>query len=166
MEYGGILLAVNILLLAAGWYLFNHARAELNARAAEAPALTEIRALEQKIAALIEQLRMAADQASAQVDARCIEAREQMTALERRLEEFRQTTQRGITRRREPVASAPAAAPERPAGAAPAEDTRFSEVRELARAGLTATAIAQRTGLSEGEVDLILALGPGARTGG
>jgi len=164
MEFGGILLAVNILLLTAGWYLFNQARAELNARAAEMPILTEVRSLEQRICALIEQLRQEADRASAQLDARCLDAREQLAALERRLEEFRQATQRGVARRREAVVSQPPVerAPAGPPSGASGQGSRFAEVRTLAGQGLTPQAIAERTGLSEGEVDLILAVGPAA----
>lgn len=166
MDFGGILLAVNILLLVAGWYLFNQARAELNARAAEMPILTEVRSLEQRIGALIEQLRQEADQASAQLDARCLDAREQLMALERRLEEFRQATQRGIARRREAVVTQ--APVERTTAPAPAmaEGPRFAEVRALAAQGMTAQAIAAQTGLSEGEVDLILAVRSGNRRSG
>ena len=44
MEWQAIVLTSQIMLLAVGWALFQKARAELAARAAEAPILSEVRA--------------------------------------------------------------------------------------------------------------------------
>src|SRR5438067_11395491 len=82
--WGSILLAVNILLLAAGWLLFQQAKSDLTARAAETPVLSEIRALQKSIARLLEQLKLESTQMSAQLDVRCAEARELLESLDQR----------------------------------------------------------------------------------
>ena len=50
-------MVVNILLLIAGWLLFQQAKSDLTARAAQIPVLSEVKALQKSIAALLEQLK-------------------------------------------------------------------------------------------------------------
>lgn len=155
-------LAVQILLLVAGWLLFQQARSELTARAAQMPVLEEVQSLRESVAALIEQLKLEATQRSAQLEARCLEARELVLALERRLQDAREAAARPT------VAAAPAPAVSRretlrprveptpapiPEGAA-----RYQDIHDLADAGVDAMTISQRTGLTIGEVELILNL--------
>jgi hypothetical protein len=60
--------SVQILLLAAGWTLFQKARGELSARAAEAPVLTEIKALHRNVKRLLQEIETTSDHASAQIE--------------------------------------------------------------------------------------------------
>ncbi|MCC6728727.1 MAG: hypothetical protein IT208_05240 [Chthonomonadales bacterium] len=156
MDWGIAVLAVEILLLVAGWLLYQQARAELNARAAEAPVLSEVRALQASVSALLEQLKLESVQTSAQLEARSLEARELIATLERRIEETRKGATRPAARRRDSSARAAALAAE--SEAVPASDPRYREVSALADNGLDAVAIARQTGISEGEVELILGL--------
>jgi hypothetical protein len=146
MELGSIVLFVEIMLLIAGWLLFQHARTELTARAAQVPVLSEVRALQKSIAALLEQLKLEADQTAAQLEARCAEARDLLDALDRRLEEIQPT----------PVHTA--RPPDGPVAAIPAVSPRYQEVYTLADSGLAPPSIARRTGFTEGEIELILGL--------
>ena len=170
--WGTILLGINILLLLAGWLLFQQAKSDLTARAAQVPVLGEVKALQKSIATLLEQLKMESIQTSAQLDARCAEARDLLAAIERRLEEAQDLPPRParmrLTRGRpsemaganspEPAASAPETpGPEtRPAEA----DPRKMQVYALSDEGTSSAEIARQTGFSQGEVDLILGLRP------
>jgi hypothetical protein len=159
--WGSIILVANFLLLVAGWVLFQQAKSELNARAAEAPVLAEIKALQKSVAALLEQLKLESAQTSAQLDARCVEARDLLAALDRKLEEVKQSP-RTSTRRREAVAAAAPRGEERAAGPAVEEaeerGSRYPQVYALADEGLSVPEISQRVGLTHGEVELILSL--------
>ena len=161
MEWGLAVLAIQILLLVVGWFLFLQARTDLTARAAQMPVLSEVKSLEQSISALLEQLRLESVQTSAQLEARCLEARDLLATLDRRLEEIRQVAQRSGVRRRTSVAQTAAAAPDAPTGggaAADGADARIETICALADQGIAAAEIAQRTGASEGEVELVLGL--------
>jgi len=162
--WSSIVLMVNILLFLAGWLLFQQAKSDLTARAAQVPVLSEVKALQKSIAALLEQLKLESAQMSAQLEARCLEARNLLAALERRLEEAEETKSSPrirASRRDIPPSEAAAGRGLRPAGDAGTVRTtspRHQEVYALADEGLTPAAIAQRTGFSEGEVELILGL--------
>lgn len=184
--WGSILLVVNILLLLAGWLLFQQAKSDLTARAAQIPVLSEVKALQRSIAALLEQLKLESNQTSAQLEARCIEARDLLSALDRRLEdtpgvreprdpreprpEPKETreprepkTARVSARRRETVAIPPTSSPSPPVPEvsdtpAMAVPTRYEQVYALSDAGLPPSEVAQRTQYSEGEIELILGL--------
>ena len=156
-------LAVQILLLVAGWLLFQQARSELTARAAQMPVLEEVQSLKESVAALIEQLKLEATQRSAQLEARCLEARELALTLERRLEDAREVAAR-------PTAAAPVPSPASPRREAvrprveptpapiPEGAARYQDIHDLADAGVDALTISHRTGLTIGEVELILNL--------
>lgn len=145
---GPIVLVVNILLLVAGWILFQQAKSELTSRAAQIPVLTELRELHKSVAALIERLRLEADQASAQLEARCTQAKELLIALERTLAEAPSP---------KPQGQVPSSGAERPELQAPAgTQSRNAAVYALADQGLAPGEIARRSGLSAGEVELIL----------
>src|SRR5215470_679314 len=99
-----VVLSVQFLLLLAGWLLFQQAKSELTARASEAPVLAEITALQKSISALLEQLKLESTQASAQLEARCVEARDLLAALDRRIEALQETpSKRSLKRRQIPV---------------------------------------------------------------
>lgn len=74
MEWQAVVLAVQIMLLAAGWLLFQRARGELSARAAETPVLAEVRALQKSVKQLVLEIESAADRQSARLEAGCSEA--------------------------------------------------------------------------------------------
>lgn len=156
-----LVLAIQILLLVGGWVLFQQAKSDLTARAAQMPVLSEVKTLQKSIAALLEQLKLESAQVSTQLEARFVEARELLAALDKRLEEMKQLSARAAVRRRGPLNAAPSAS----VGCPPAEDSpsriinpRHQEVYALADDGLSPVAIAQRTGFAEGEVELILGL--------
>jgi hypothetical protein len=161
MEWGAIVLAVQILLLVAGWVLFQQAKTDLTARAAQVPVLTEIKALQKSIAALLEQLKLESTQTSAQLEARCLEARELLTALDRRLQEIEAPGPDSPARIPETtavVSPSPSLSPAPPLPANSALTARYQEVYSLADAGQDHAVIAQSTGFSVGEVELILGL--------
>lgn len=156
-----LVLAVQILLLVGGWVLFQQAKSDLTARAAELPVLSEVKALQKSIAALLEQLKLESTQVSTQLEARFVEARELLAALDKRLEEMRQLSTRATVRRRMSLNTASNPTTDHsPSGEAPSQisNPRHQEIYELADDGLSPVAIAQRTGFAEGEVELILGL--------
>ena len=161
--WGTIVLVVNILLLFAGWLLFQQAKSDLTARAAQIPVLSEIKALQKSVATLLEQLKLESIQTSAQLDARCAEARDLLAAIDRKLEEADRLPARP-TRKRAP--GAPRAAPPNTGTAQPdeqrASDSRREQVFAMADEGAAAAEIARSTGLSEGEIELILGMRPQA----
>jgi len=161
--WSSIIMVVNILLLIAGWLLFQQAKSDLTARAAQIPVLSEVKALQRSIAALLEQLKLESSQSSAQLEARCLEARDLLAALDRRLEDGREVRTVSKTSRRREAAVAErtsprATAPEEP----PVQEnaSRYDAVYTLADEGASHSTIAQSTGYSEGEIDLILGLRP------
>jgi len=168
MDWGSIVLVVEILLLVAGWLLFQQAKTELTARAVQIPVLSEVKALQKSVVALLEQLKLESTQVSAQLEARCREARDLLAALDRRLEEIQQTPPRAAVRRREKITAEPTNARAGHTAIPPRTETippptlnpRYQEVYALADSGLPLSAIAQQTGLSEGEVELLLGLRP------
>src|SRR5579871_5094517 len=87
MEWQAIVLTIQILLLAVGWTLFQKARAELSARAAETPILGEVKALQKNVKQLLAEIEQTSDRTALRLEDRIETAREVLTALERRLEE-------------------------------------------------------------------------------
>src|SRR5687768_16654551 len=87
MEWQAVVMAMQILLLATGWVLFQKARAELSAKAAEEPVLSEVRALQRNVKELLAEIEETGDAVSSRLESRCVEARELLHALERRLGE-------------------------------------------------------------------------------
>lgn len=150
--WSSIVMVVNILLLVAGWLLFQQAKSDLTARAAQIPVLSEVKALQRSIAKLLEQLKLESAQASAQLEARCLEARDLLAALDRRLEERRDAKPAGRGSRRR------SSLPEQPEAKAADSASRHEGVCALADEGLDSSVIAQQTGYSTGEVELILDL--------
>jgi uncharacterized protein YlxW (UPF0749 family) len=160
-----LVVSIQILLLVGGWVLFQQAKSDLTARAAQMPVLTEVKALQKSIAALLEQLRRESAQISTQLEARFVEARELLAALDKRLEEIKQLSARAAVRRRGARDPSPSASTSRVSEIPSMENSpsqiippRHQEVYALADDGLTPAVIAQRTGFAEGEVELILEL--------
>jgi DNA-binding NarL/FixJ family response regulator len=165
--WGTIVLFINVLLLFAGWLLFQQAKSDLTARAAQIPVLSEVKALQKSVAALLEQLKLESIQTSAQLDTRCAEARDLLAAIDRKLEESARIPARP-TRKRAGGTARAAAGPEVPpdpaetVGTAEAgrgdSDPRREQVYALTDEGVPAVEIARRTGISEGEIELLLGL--------
>jgi hypothetical protein len=112
------------------------AKRDLTARAADERARTQ---------AEWESVRSAAEQLIKDLERRAQAVEEKMTALEALLAQSTQST----------AENAVTAAPVSDEGGL---DTRYQEVAKLASGGLEPVEIARKTGLSRGEVDLVLSL--------
>jgi len=156
--WSSIILVVNILLLVAGWLLFQQAKSDLTARAAQIPVLSEVKALQRSIAALLEQLKLESSQTSAQLEARCLEARDLLAALDRRIEEAVPAKPSGKPVRRRPPAEKSGADGSETVTEPDKSATRMAAVYSLHDKGIEPAAIARQTGCSTGEVELILGL--------
>ncbi|HZP80290.1 MAG TPA: hypothetical protein VFB21_01510 [Chthonomonadaceae bacterium] len=84
-EWQVVVLVLQILLLAVGYFLFQQARAELNARAAETPVLGEVKALQRSVKQLLAEIEETADRTSERLERRCAEAQELLNALDHRI---------------------------------------------------------------------------------
>ncbi|HSV73246.1 MAG TPA: hypothetical protein VLH79_05750 [Chthonomonadales bacterium] len=162
MLWSAVVVAVQIILLAVLYLLYQHARADLTARAAERPVLAELRGLQETVAEMVEELRRESIQASAQLECRCREARDLLQSLEKRLGETGAAVELPVASRR-PAAvvqarPAPADAPTETRVGGPQAEPRYAVVCDLARSGAPAEEIARRAGLSVGEVELILSV--------
>ncbi len=112
MEWQAVVLAVQILLLAAGWLLFQRARGELSARAAETPVLAEVRALQKSVKQLLVEIEAAADRQSQRLESGCTDAaailvqiEERTRDAERRMEQFEERMRALDSRRAHTVES-------------------------------------------------------------
>ena len=182
MEWQAAVLALQILMLSAGWALFQKARGELSAKAAEAPALAETKALHQNVRHLLAELSETSSQTAEELGRRVEEARALIEDLDERIAILTATEQAAMNASRsaptltvvETFAPARTAPPVQEArlGAtvgsyasdAGAERTpspmqeRRKLVFELADSGSRTSEIARETEISEGEVETILAL--------
>ena len=184
MEWQAIVFALQILLLAVSWVLFQKARAELSAKAAETPVLSEVRALQKNVKQLLAEIESASDRSSAQLEFRCAKAQEALSALEQRTEAANsfhssppvpaaRPKRMQRTRAAAPAEwtaesgaeTAPQAVVSRreekmPAVAAPVSlhAARRQEVYALTDAGELVGAIARKTGISEGEIETWIGL--------
>ncbi len=164
--WGGMVLAIEIFLLVAGWLLFQQAKTELTARMAQVPVITEIKELKRVIATMLEQLKVESSQISTQLEVRCLEARELINALDRKIDEVQRLPVKSPSRRRstvpepheEPSPIPPAAITDNEASSHQNGNPRHAEVLALNKKGETTATIAQRTGYSVGEVEMILSL--------
>jgi hypothetical protein len=82
MEWQAVVLAVQILLLAAGWLLFQRARGELSARAAESPVLAEAKELQSGVKQLLAEIESTADRQSLRIERACSDAGAILAELE------------------------------------------------------------------------------------
>jgi hypothetical protein len=191
MEWQAVVLAIQILLLAAGWVLFQRARGELSARAAETPVLAEVKALQQRVKQLLAELESATDRQAARLEGGCADAIAVLTEIEKKVRDaerlIAQVDER--THRADPARPMAAArnngmlsenieaqrghnavvesrAIPAESGADMIEDvdpgpvftSRNDEVYAMADRGNSTLTIAHATRLSEGEVEMILAL--------
>ena len=85
MEWQAVVLAVQILLLAAGWLLFQRARGELSVRAAETPVLAEVRALQKSVKQLLIEIESAADRQSLRLENGCSDAAAILVEMENKI---------------------------------------------------------------------------------
>jgi hypothetical protein len=181
MLWQAVVLAMQILLLAVGWYLFQLARAELSARAAEMPVLSEVKALHRGVKQLLAEIERTAERTSADLEARFAQGAALLESLDQALTVSAQPL--------ETVPALPAPSPRRSAGrrgakakaevpdaaatvvviandgteepgveVESAHETRRRTVYRMADAGTPAADIARNTGLSEGEIETLLGL--------
>lgn len=85
-------LAIQILLLVLSWALYQQAKAELSARAAETPILSEVKALQKNVKALLSEIESTADRTGSRLEDRCRDAKELLGALEREIQMTRDAT--------------------------------------------------------------------------
>ncbi|HLJ56901.1 MAG TPA: hypothetical protein VKT77_17810 [Chthonomonadaceae bacterium] len=107
VEWQAIVLAVQILLLAAGWLLFQRARGELSAQAAETPILGEVRALQKGVKQLLQEIEAAADRQSARLESGCANAATLLDDIETVMREAEQRLEQIEERARQIGASTP-----------------------------------------------------------
>lgn len=97
MEWQAIVLAMQIMLLAVGWLLFQKARGELSARAAETPVLTEVKALQRSVKLLLAEIEKTSDKQSERIEQRCEEARLLVQTLECRMADAESLLQQPVS---------------------------------------------------------------------
>ena len=76
-----IVLALQIVLLAVSWVLFQQAKTELNAKAAEIPVLTEVQALHDRVKQLLVELERTAEREADRVANECSRAETLLAAM-------------------------------------------------------------------------------------
>lgn len=103
MEWQAVVLAVQILILAVGWVLFQKAKAELSVKAAETPVLGELRTLKSQIKQLLDEIETAGDTASAQLETQCRDAQALIQELEARIREAEATLHAPQTLQRQEI---------------------------------------------------------------
>lgn len=171
MEWQSVVFALQILLLATSWTLFQRARAELTAQAAETPVLSEVKALQRNVKQLLAEIVQTAGQTSERLETRCAEAGALLAEMERKLDTLNSPVRSTGEMSSSPTVPLPtlslvtaetAVIREEPARAAkPTFSERFlrrQAVYERADAGQPPVAIARETGMSEGEVETLLGL--------
>lgn len=184
MEWQAIVLVIQILMLAVGWFLFQQARGELSARAAETPVMGEVKALQRSIKQLLADMEQSSETASARLEKRCDQARRLLDTLDLRMAEASdlrdslhqiqpalatsRTDGQSILFVHEGTSSAPElndavvvarlSASEQADPPQNARDRRRDTIFALADAGRTQGDIARETGISEGEIEMLLAL--------
>ncbi len=183
MEWQAIVLVIQILMLAVGWFLFQQARGELSARAAETPVLGEVKALQRSIKQLLADMEQSSESASARLEKRCDQARRLLDTLDLRMAEASdlrdslhqvqpslaaRTDGQSVSFVHEDTSSAPGlndavvvarrSAPEQMDPPHNARDRRRDTIFALADVGRTQGEIARETGISEGEIEMLLAL--------
>ncbi len=77
-----IVLALQIVLLAVSWVLFQQAKTELNAKAAEMPVLTEVQALHDRVKQLLGELERTAEREADKLASECSRAETLLAAMQ------------------------------------------------------------------------------------
>ncbi len=143
MEWQSAALAVQILLIVIGWSLFQHARSQLTAQAAETPAVMEMKSLHAQVRVLLEQIERTSDQSIERLEKECAKARQLLQELE-------YYNQQGF---------AQPALPIRPSIPVMRElNSPRGQIYEMADRGEPPAVIARRMGLSEGMVETMLGM--------
>lgn len=184
MEWQAVVLVMQILMLAVGWFLFQQAKGELSAQAAETPVLGEVKALQRSVKQLLADLQQTSERASSQLEAQCRQGREMADTLEEHLEALEEARRHSlVTANETPSMLSPLtlimeqsaiAAPDTPQAVVTAQDMPFNAqtlpappnsweqkrayVFALSDAGQSAGDIARETGISEGEIETLLGL--------
>ena len=94
MEWQAVVLVMQILMLVVGWFLFQQAKGELSARAAETPVLGEVKALQRAIKQMLADLDQTSELASQQLESRCRQAQDLSATLAGQLVELEATQHR------------------------------------------------------------------------
>ena len=81
MEWQAVVLVMQILMLAVGWFLFQQAKGELSAHAAETPVLGEVKALQRSIKQLLTDMENTSERTSLNLEAKCRQAQELASTL-------------------------------------------------------------------------------------
>lgn len=180
-----VILVAQIALAVWMWNLYQNARRDLNARVAEAPMLTEVHALQRTVKELLGAIEDASQDTTARLEVRCAEARFLLGALEERLSEVEvhEALPTPEPRGRDAIASNTAeqllyeakGLETRPTVQSdtspfvtiveeefePAQEDRemlYQRAYALAEIGEPLENIARETGISEGELELMLRL--------
>ena len=131
MDWGLIVLAANALLLIGGWVLFQQAKSELNAM------MAEMHALQATVAELPKQIQDESERVQLELE-----------KGEARLKALLDTIEDGVSGHGG-----------KSENALPGEETDIRrKIYALTDSGIPAAEVAKRTGLSEGEVELVLGL--------
>lgn len=178
-----VIFTLQILLAVWMWTFYNNAKRDLNARNADAPVLTEVHALQRTVKELLAGIEEASQDVTARMEVRCAEARFLLGSLEDRLSQIEvieavldegqsQKTMAGdmadLLLYEPKRAEMQAIASTAPSPFAVVGETieKKEEDREaiyqrayaLAEIGESLADIARETGLSEGELELMLRL--------
>jgi len=153
LEWQAVVLAVQIMLLAAGWLLFQRARGELSARAAEAPVLAELKDVHQQVRLLLVEVERSTERQAARLENGCADAVAVLTEIENKIRIAEQLLARSAQGNGAALANI-----ERGQEDSRDDDTRDDQIYALADAGHSTAAIAHTLRLSEGEVEMLLGL--------
>ena len=175
MEWQAAVFALQIMIIPVSWMLFQRAKGELSAKAAEAPILNEVRALQRNVKQLLAEITETSHQTSLKLEMQCSEARSLLSEMEARTERERHLLHPispSPLMGTQPISSpsptltvvetyAPKPKKEEPLYSASRNSARHEQRRliySLADAGATASEISREAEISEGEVETLLAL--------
>ncbi|MBC7529530.1 MAG: hypothetical protein H7308_18540 [Chthonomonadaceae bacterium] len=175
MEWQAAVFALQIMIITVSWMLFQRAKGELSAKAAEAPILNEVKALHRNVKQLLSEITEASHRTSVQLEAQCNEARTLLAEMEARTERERHLAHplsaiplMGTQTISSPSPTltvvetyAPKPKKEEPPYSASRNSARHEQRRliySLADAGASASEISREAEISEGEVETLLAL--------
>ncbi len=152
-----IVLTLQIMLLAVSWTLFQQARTELNAKAAETPVLGEIRSLQQRVQQMLQELQTTADNSVEKIQHEREEAEQILNELHSLLLQNSAAEQMimpplNLLQQEEYICTRSEARPLQ------TEADKKLQIYRLADEGLDTASIARSTGISEGEAETILGL--------
>lgn len=180
MVWQAIVIVLQILMLSVSWLLFQQARSELNAQAAEAPVLTEVKTLQHNVRQLLDEMEQSSERNAVQLEARCGAARQLLSDLEQCLQSIEVARQEDAFASTRTLVSAATSdisgLPSRldrhtsqtlvsgasrgpvAAGLSGSPSTDRDHVYMLADRGHTSIEIAKAVSMSEGQVETLIGL--------